>query len=444
MSVLRVCTSYPADRDISHPSFKILRYAQEEVVFLKNVTKVYRREDKVKACFDLMARNETDVITIPTATKYSLPFVRFFPPADQSPPSIIASYHLSQSTSKTNVVSSLSSFSWSVVLIISCLTLVSLVLMTTHSRLYRHHKRFKITKLLGAYWASIRRVRPPQNLFQILLTLVLRQISSSPVASGSSRKSLAFKLTLLSVVLLFFYVHFYFVAYIRAEMVTVSKAVTIESFEQVLNTPGLKPKWLTYDLSHREFKRANKGTMMHRLWLKSQPNPVIPLDDKIAVQAIVQITKSEIVLTGDSPVMDVVFLIVCPAARRLLMPSLTLRSSNFEEAAFVKALVYNERMNEKWVTALSHRILLSAQSGIMRHILKDSVAPPTDREEAWNQRACREGIVNESPIPVVDAKVPSDFWSLFNITGGLLIAATVVLVMELIHQKNRKRRPPVR
>lgn len=224
-----------------------------------------------------------------------------------------------------------------------------------------------------------------------------------------------------------------FSSFIQTNLVTISKVLIIECFDQILETPGLKPKWLTYDPSVREWEQRSGGKM-HDLWLKSMPRPEIEVNVKNGVEVMQNITESKIVILGDRVVVTIAHSAICLLARRFKLGPIVLRSTIEEEAAVLKASSYNELMDQKLAHKISHRFLLSDQSLFLEHVLSESIEAP-DEASAADVRDCKEGVVREAPHPVVVAKSVAHFDSLFLISGCLFFVATLVLGIEVVARR---------
>ena len=131
-------------------------------------------------------------------------------------------------------------------------------------------------------------------------------------------KSCSFKIMHIFFVFFAFMLYFYYVSFIKTELVTVDQAVIIESYEQILQTPGLKARWLAHDSDFKLFRDADQQSVKFKLWLQSNPGAKITiLGGQSGLSYLAKFNRSEVVLIGNWVSMKVAHQRMCPFARAL-------------------------------------------------------------------------------------------------------------------------------
>lgn len=226
---------------------------------------------------------------------------------------------------------------------------------------------------------------------------------------------------------------FYFTSFIKTELVTKNQAVIIDSYEKIMATNNLKPKFLAYDSVYKNFETAKSGSTKHRLWMRSLPHPLTTLDKRKAFQMLMQLNRKEVVLIGNWMMMAMVFKGMCPVARHLNHRPLILRSAGEDQT--MRAAVYNKRSDRKLMQVLVKRMTRTTESGIL-HFLPSSVESSSDFEvKREDVRICAENRVQNDDHPQVLPKSITDFEQIFINNAISWLLSTVILFFEVIRSK---------
>ena len=230
--------------------------------------------------------------------------------------------------------------------------------------------------------------------------------------------------------------HFFFKSFIKTELVTVEKADIISSFEQVYQIPNLKAKWVTYDTDYENFESAPSDSVQHRLWLRSQPNPLFTLtmDNVETSQAYLEaICAADMVVIGHWVTMDLMYACICPVSRYLKFkkPMIKRLAQNSEVP---KASVYNDRLDERIIKALARRTMALAESDLQKYFLSNAESPyDISFVPKEHFQSCREDHAGEAGHPVVPQKVMKDFESLFKLSCCINAFSLCVIVCEYFY-----------
>lgn len=186
MSSLRICACYPSDKELDHPSLKILNFIVNQVFVLPNISNAMHREDHTKDCFDQMAGNETDLIPNWGSLTSVYENAGFFTVADQSSSVIISAYDPVLETSGTDVLSTLSSYSVGVYFSVVSVFLASFLFLRLYAFLMRKKRRRKTRRSIGSTARPSRRKRSFRYFdYYLVLSVRLRQ-DSNPMSSVSN------------------------------------------------------------------------------------------------------------------------------------------------------------------------------------------------------------------------------------------------------------------
>ena len=300
MKMLRVCSSYPEDMKISDSPLLAMRFVQEEAYRMANVTYQYERVDRVEECMDQIASNMTDLTGNWASLKTLVSHVKFFAIHDASTQVILSAYDQVTTTSGTSVLTSFKAWSPLTLIAISLLLSSAVLVYKAHSCIYRDYKTGMAEIIYGEKWKiHFLFSRKPICLWQYILCLLMYQPGSCPSSNHISRKSLSIKLTHVMMLLLILMIAFYFNSFIRTDLVTVNKAVIIDSYQQILDDPKLKVRWLTHESDYNLYQGAAANSIRNQLWQKSQPDPKITILHEVSgLTFIKELDRSEIVLIG--------------------------------------------------------------------------------------------------------------------------------------------------
>lgn len=436
MTLLRICSSIPALLSIDSPSLKAVKFGEQDVFpLLPNRSTIVYHVGEISRCLDMIAANQTDLVTNWISLSSVRPHVKFLYPVDQSPSNIISAYDTVSSTSNTDVLSSFGSFS----LAVDGLTLILLLLVMLFGRLHsRTHRRFNaIRNQLRRPHRDLAPERPATPHAFVLSSMMLKQFSADAV-TRSNRKSLSFRVMHTGLLFFFFMIHFFFVSFIKTELVTTEKATILESFEQVLRVPGLLAKWLIYDGESESFAQAKPSSPENRLWLRSFPRSVIKLNESNGLSVIQAILQQEQVLVGSSTVMAIAYATMCPMSRASAVKSrMIMRSAH--DSPRLKASIYNDRLDPWTVRKVNRRVLLACESGIMTHLLL-RITDSMSEQNPSDPDSCQRNDVQPPAKPEILAKTVTDFASLADWSSAFFVAAFAIFLLEVIvHLCTRRR-----
>ena len=184
-------------------------------------------------------------------------------------------------------------------------------------------------------------------------------------------------------------VSFYCVAFIRTDLVTIHETVIIESYQQILADHRLKPKWMSQESEYQVFEEAKQGSVKHKLWLRSQPDPKVTLmKDNSMIDLLTKLHESAVVVIGNYVTMRILKDVMCPIARSSDYRPLITRHATEEEHEEIRSSMYNDRVEARIIKVLESRMRSFSESGIMQH-LHSLTGPPYVLGDPADIRICR-------------------------------------------------------
>ena len=218
MKLLRICTSYPYDMSLRQPAMKVLYFLALDVFKLSGFNRTYHREDLAVGCQMRIMRNESDLMPNLTPVKKMIPRFGKFQMLNLHPRHIVSAYKTIPKASEMTVFSTVCRFSaetYLFVFLLSCFV-------------YLVFKMFRKLNSRGRRYSDF------MNLFAICL----HQFIFEPKANS-------LRIATISLFILYFYIHFYFASFIKTELVTQDQVDIIGSYEDLLQKPGVKAKWMS-------------------------------------------------------------------------------------------------------------------------------------------------------------------------------------------------------
>ena len=404
MGLLRICASYPADMTVDHPAIRLIYFIAFEVYVISGYNRTFHREDNSEGCRERIITNESDLMPNLTPIKMSLPHFGKMIPTVLPSRQIVSSYKPTTSVSDTSIRGSLIDFFPYGIL------LVTLVTQTIHL-IFRIHRKLHTT-------------RKRRNDLIGITGISLGQYFLHPKADS-------LRLTTLSFIIFFFYMHFFFKAFMKTELVTLDHADVIETFEDVLSRPNLKAKWVSYESDYQYFRDADEGSVKKKIWEKSQPDPVKDINVDNGYDLNTELTSGQIVFIGTSYTMNLVYAGLCPYALFRKLNPVIIKSAHDEPES--QASGYNDRLDESVVKTLHIRNMRSEQGGIVQYLMSIRMLPLNsflvDLAGKKNVRLCLQNDVREVEKRVVDKKI-EDYEILLTSYRYLVFGALIVLLLE--------------
>lgn len=413
MKELRICSSYPSDMTVDHPAIKAVYFVSEEVWRISDYNRTHHREDETSGCVQRVINNQSDLVSNLIPLSLDLPHLKHFIITNLASRTIVSAYVPVTSLTDTSVFSSVSSFSTEIY--------VSVLLIFYFIYLF-----FMLHRKINS------RVR--SNDLICLIGVSLHQYFMQPTSNS-------LRIVTLTIVVLFFYTHFYFGSFIKTELVTLNHADIISSYDDIIRKTELKAKWISYELDYQYFRDADQESIKKKIWNKSQPDPLIELTQEAGTQIVKHISNRTVVFIGTAYVMNLAYAGLCPVARFMHLNPMIMRSANDVPEGHSSG--YSDRLEQSVAKILTMRAVRAEGSGITAHLLA-TVKNPLGSEMnnivgKENLRICSMNHVEEEENIVPD-KILSDLTDLFNLCGYAILLSIAAIAFESISSRYFRRR----
>ena len=407
-------------------------------------------EDQAQNCFDKMKNNETDIFPYYMDYLMHSDIVDYITLVTGSPSMIISSFlPVNQTEARiesTQCLSSLNSFTPTVVTLICLFLLLFYSLLRCYCTTIRAHKvkmhdfnRMKAP--LAQRQAARRRSMTTRTPMNILIGWFLKQFTS---CAAITRKRSSFKL--ISILLIGFLssIHFMFSAFTRTQMVIVDEPLIFDSYPKILHHPKAMPTWVADTNGHYAFEIAENGSLEHQLWQKHRRlclqqaagDCLTRLKVDTVTTLVNKLSNQEVVLLAGSYLSSLMHAALCPLSDTMRLNPIVLRR-NKNGKSKPQALTYAHAMLDfapHVVKVIMRRGLLTAQSGIVLKLTIPMQSPLSFMVSPESVRRCLNNEVRIREYPtLVYSKPFADFQSLFLTCSTFFILSLALHLTLLRH-----------
>ena len=405
----------------------------------------------IQDCSDKLEKNETDLFPYMINYPANSDFIDYITVVTDLPLAIISSFLPVNQTEvrieSTQCLSSLNSFTPTVVTLICIFLLLFYSLLRCYCTIIRSYKRSRYHAFILMKAPAQRRAakkgsvatRTPMN---ILIGWFLKQFTS---CAAITRKRSSFKV--ISILLIGFLssIHFMFSAFTRTQMVIVDEPLIFDSYQKILDHPKAMPTWVADVNGMADFEVAENGSLEQQLWQKHRRlclqqaagDCLTRLKVDTVTTLVKRLSNQEVVLLAGSYLSSLMHAALCPLSDTMRLNPIVLRR-NKNGKSKPQALTYAHAMLDfapHVVKVITRRGLLTAQSGIVLELSIPTQSPLSFMVSPESVRRClnNEVSIRDQPAQVY-SKPFADFHFLFCLCSTSLVLALSVHVATLIHR----------
>jgi hypothetical protein len=393
-------------------------------------------------CVGSLQKNESDIMPLPHIYPITGPGLHQGPVCLSDSISLMSAYLNNELTRKSDVMESFSSFDLSVwMTLLFSLVITAIVFSVSHNMHYgRSHGKGRILQLKTTVtaWKGTRHRPDPiilETTSNLIIGSLLKQYSIINVSQNRGLRVL-----ILSAIIFTFLIGHYFSTFIKTQLVTPLKPITITTYDEVLERPEVRPVWIQDLAEHDDFEYATQGSKPKAIWDKAVSMNISQSmakgSEKDFLAFAIKIVKQEAVIFVKSSWMMFLFTGICAFSRNMdIFPNAIGLARIDEETKETLAGIptgsefyANNKKNSRLIT---HRVHHAFEEGLITKwisLLDFAMYKPTPGK-LDEIRIC---LSNKIITKHTDRESPKigHFSKLFSTYLALLIASSIILEIE--------------
>lgn len=410
-------------------------------------TMIPGKKDVYSGCLGQMQANESDVAMIGVSLPILAPGLTQGPILRADVLTINSAYNMISGAHSSNIMDAFTSFlpqTWALIIAFYVLfwLLITFIMWSQVCmlRVRRTIRRMERVSIYGSVvYCSLMPTpdwsRMIGGSLKIVFSVALHHYSSCSTVRCKGR---AFKVALVSAFMFGFFITFYFGAMIKTEMVIEKKPTTIESYQDILSNPNIRPLFTSVTNDYWTYKNAPQDSIEGRIWRKAMDMGIEKCMVTVSMDAIQNwldcTTSQTCALLLINSIARIMFSNFCSLtrARGIFLNFNTLTRVDPSARETLQGLMLSSLLPERYRKAITTNFGRAFEHGLLiesNDMALFTLSPDTGSKSISDCFANRVITNNEKKVIKADM---NHYEHMFKVLGMHAIAALVFLVMESV------------